>query len=1021
MAEVTHVATLQSGGAGLGPVTSLDAVTRSGAVVLQAYTSTGVRVSSWELGDGAASKTGAYDPGQGIGVARLDLTFASGARHRLQDDQIGRLIAEKDLTLALDQTALSLFRVETAWIERGNTNWLFAEDPLGGLMTYQVRDSALAGSGTLRLTPDRTTETGGLEDLLHVVSRGQDYLITVGAESDAVRIWQVNSNGTLTETSAVPDGQGIGDPQAVAAVELSGVTYLAVAGAGSGSISLYQMTATGGLIRADHVLDDSATTRFQNVHILETAEVDGRVYLVAAGTDQGISVLEVLPGGRLLHRASFADTVETTLDQITDVALWVNGATLQIFVSSGSAAGVTQLLFDPERSGLSRTGGSGADSLAGAGQADVLIGGSGNDTLSGGSGSDVLLDGPGRDTLIGGAAPDIFVLSADNERDTIRDFRPGQDRLDLSAWPMLYDVSQLTILSTSNGARLLWRGEELRIITETGAPLTAAQLTNADLFNLNRPPLGTFIDRMTISGTEAPNRLEGPEINVEILGMGGNDVLISRGGDNLLSGGEGRDLVSYEAAPSGVEADLDAGRAQVGGDWRDQLVDIENVTGSAFGDRLVGDAGRNQLRGEAGADRLMGLSGQDQLFGGDGLDTLEGGAGADTLWGNGEADLLYGGDGDDQVRGGGSTDRLFAGAGNDFVIGNTGKDTLYGEDGDDEMYGSAGADSIFGGAGADWISGGGSRDTIQGDAGNDTIYGNTGDDTVQGGDGADSLFGSAGSDQVQGQSGNDSLDGGSGSDTLRGDGGDDFLSGAGGKDTLVGGTGNDALYGNTGRDDLRGEDGNDRLFGGAGSDTLQGQSGRDSLVGGSGADNLDGGSGSDTLSGGKSDDWLSGGDNADTLLGGNDRDTLYGNAGADDLQGENGSDTLIGGADNDTLWGQSGADRLDGGSGSDTLIGGAGRDRLAGGSGNDRLTGGSGADTFVYTAGADRIDDFAAGADLLVLDDALWSGTLRPDQVINRFGEVSGRDYVLDFGGGDTLTVAGGIDPGALAALISFV
>ena len=73
---------------------------------------------------------------------------------------------------------------------------------------------------------------------------------------------------------------------------------------------------------------------------------------------------------------------------------------------------------------------------------DTLYGGEGNDKLGGGQGSDWLYGGKGHDTLQGGAGSDIlygdggrdvFVYAdVSDGLDTIGDFRPGSDLIDLS-------------------------------------------------------------------------------------------------------------------------------------------------------------------------------------------------------------------------------------------------------------------------------------------------------------------------------------------------------------------------------------------------------------------------------------------------------------------------------------------------------------------------------------------------------------------------------------------------------------
>lgn len=118
-----------------------------------------------------------------------------------------------------------------------------------------------------------------------------------------------------------------------------------------------------------------------------------------------------------------------------------------------------------------------------------------------------------------------------------------------------------------------------------------------------------------------------------------------------------------------------------------------------------------------------------------------------------------------------------------------------------------------------------------------------------------------------------------------------------------------------------------------------------------------------------------------------------------------------------------GHDRIVGGGGKDTLSGGAGKDTLDGGAGRDLLNGGRGADTFVFSAGygRDRLLGFDPGdGDMLLLDTALWTGTLTKRQLIRTFAEVEGNKTVLDFGDGDVLSLMQVTDTSALHQYILF-
>lgn len=249
--------------------------------------------------------------------------------------------------------------------------------------------------------------------------------------------------------------------------------------------------------------------------------------------------------------------------------------------------------------------------------------------------------------------------------------------------------------------------------------------------------------------------------------------------------------------------------------------------------------------------------------------------------------------------------------------------------------------------------------------------------------------------------GDDSLLGGAGPDLIDGLGGNDAIDGAGGADTLLGGGGDDSLLG---------AGGNDTLSGGFGGDTLEGGEGADSASGGADADSLTGGLGVDTLNG-------NGG--RDTIAGGGDNDRLFGEAGDDLIAGGGGGDFVSGGAGDDRLNGDAGRDSLVGGAGADTLNGGGSIDTLVGGAGADLLIGGPGGDRFDFIGagfGADRIAGFVAGAgagDILRL--AGLGGAFDSFAEIVAAATQVGADTVIDFGGGDMITLAG-VQKATLAA-----
>ena len=124
-----------------------------------------------------------------------------------------------------------------------------------------------------------------------------------------------------------------------------------------------------------------------------------------------------------------------------------------------------------------------------------------------------------------------------------------------------------------------------------------------------------------------------------LSGRGGDDTLFSAGGADDLSGGAGTDTVSYDpplGTPrrNGVRADLD-GRADDGSAGeRDRIrIDVENLDGTEFADRLSGNGRANEIDGGGGADRIFGLGGNDVITAVLGSAVVDPGPGADRVEG----------------------------------------------------------------------------------------------------------------------------------------------------------------------------------------------------------------------------------------------------------------------------------------------------------------------------------------------------------------------------------------------------
>ena len=139
-----------------------------------------------------------------------------------------------------------------------------------------------------------------------------------------------------------------------------------------------------------------------------------------------------------------------------------------------------------------------------------------------------------------------------------------------------------------------------------------------------------------------------------LFGNSGNDVLRGERGADMLAGGSGTDTASFRKASKRVVVKLAAGIAK--GEGADTLVSIENIEGSAYGDRLIGNGKANLIKGLAGNDIINGKGGNDTIKAAGGNDTVNGGPGDDTINGGPGTDTLTGDAGNDTCTNGEATD-----------------------------------------------------------------------------------------------------------------------------------------------------------------------------------------------------------------------------------------------------------------------------------------------------------------------------------------------------------------------------
>lgn len=215
------------------------------------------------------------------------------------------------------------------------------------------------------------------------------------------------------------------------------------------------------------------------------------------------------------------------------------------------------------------------------------------------------------------------------------------------------------------------------------------------------------------NGGDGPDLLVGHDGRDRIMGHGGDDTIIGGGGPDTLRGGGGDDLLIWSEGNDILDGkgDIDtadfsglvqaSGNAGVTVDMRISggqhvlglknhdfvtLMGIENLTGSDYADRLIGDDGNNLISGGAKSDTLSGGLGDDTLIGGGGGDwaSYVEASGAVSVSMTGPAGEAAGADGHDAL---GQIANIQGSAFGDTMTG-SGKASFYGGDGDDSLSGS---------------------------------------------------------------------------------------------------------------------------------------------------------------------------------------------------------------------------------------------------------------------------------------------------------------------------------------------
>ena len=567
----------------------------------------------------------------------------------------------------------------------------------------------------------------------------------------------------------------------------------------------------------------------------------------------------------------------------------------------------------------------------------------GNDTLQGNSGNDWLLGGIGADILYGanedGSA--IGLLETDDDL-ILGDFgvvtlAAGQ-AISLASARLQNGGNDTIHSGFGNNVVIAGQGDDEVTATDGDDAIIGdngiAELTNDGLIILastdlddstggndvissgdgfNRVIGGTGIDTVT-GGTgvdhvigdhgtltyDMSNILQKAESR--LINQGGNDVISSAGGSNIVVAGHGADNVATTGGDDVVIGDNGRAEFTNGNLITLTSTDLDDSTGGH--DVLSVGEGFNRVIGGTGNDIIAGETGVDQVIGDHGRMTWSQSGilreAVSLLPSQGGNDIIQLSSGRNTVIAGMGNDRVVTGIGGDHILGDNGivqydatgvitlietrdfgfgdNDTLQTGDGNNLVLAGYGDDTVATGAGEDSVIGDNGRITfVDGIRSRvetlDTTEATGGNDTVSLGDGEDQALGGIGNDTVENSSGITVIIGDDG--VINSDDEGRYLQAAtgifsiGGGDTLTGGSDRDILFGGAANDDLSGNDGDDLIVGDGAQVTRTSlnliletidffQGGDDTLRGGDGLDRMIGSFGSDLFYGNLSEDIMVG-------------------------------------------------------------------------------------------------------------------------------------------------------------------
>ncbi len=393
----------------------------------------------------AGSGSAAASASDFTGALTGTTTFAAGQTSATVSVQVAG-----DTTVESDETFAVTLSAPSAGLTPGTTS--ASATIRNDDAAAPADDYAASTTTTGKVTVGASATTGKIEmvddcDLFKVTlaagtSYAFDMVRTGGTLNPYLELYDPN---LIMGLAVNDDANGISNAQIIYTATASGTYYLAAwdTATGTGSYTLSAKVVTSLKLTGDAF--DNLLTGAGYADVLKG--MAGNDWLIGNGGN------DTLDGG------TGADVMEGGLG--SDTYLVDNAADWALETSASGGTDLVQssvsFALDNNVENLTLTG-TGAINGYGNAVANLLVGNAAANQLDGAGGNDTLIGGNGKDSLYGGAGADLFVFnftpSASGNMDTIGDFQPGADKIQLSR--AIFTALGATATSLTSGQ--FWAG-----------------------------------------------------------------------------------------------------------------------------------------------------------------------------------------------------------------------------------------------------------------------------------------------------------------------------------------------------------------------------------------------------------------------------------------------------------------------------------------------------------------------------------------------------------------------------------